>query len=113
MSQAVVQTESKPSLLTPFNVIAGIIVLAGLFVTVLRFTKGLGAVTNLDNNYPWGLWIGFDLLCGVALAAGHGAPSCTQRVRSAICSRVSGLPGGIFSPGSRPDTARRSRLCAG
>lgn len=70
MSQAVVQTESKPSLLTPFNVIAGIIVLAGLFVTVLRFTKGLGAVTNLDNNYPWGLWIGFDLLCGVALAAG-------------------------------------------
>jgi len=36
----------------------------------LRFTQGLGSVTNLSDNNPWGLWIGFDLLCGVALAAG-------------------------------------------
>jgi len=55
---------------TAFNVIAGLIILLGLFVTVLRFTGGLGAVTNLDDNNPWGIWIGFDLLCGVALAAG-------------------------------------------
>ena len=39
-------------------------------ITALRFTKGLGAVTNLSDNNPWGIWIGFDLLCGVALAAG-------------------------------------------
>ncbi|MGD9284180.1 MAG: Ni/Fe-hydrogenase cytochrome b subunit, partial [Desulfobacterales bacterium] len=39
-------------------------------ITVLRFTGGLGAVTNLDDNNPWGVWIGFDLLVGVALAAG-------------------------------------------
>lgn len=58
------------SLLTPFNVAVGIIFLLGGLVTVLRFTGGLSAVTNLDNNYPWGLWIGFDLMCGVALAAG-------------------------------------------
>ncbi len=58
------------SLFTPFNVITGIIILIGLVLTVLRFTGGLGAVTNLDNNNPWGIWIGFDLLCGVALAAG-------------------------------------------
>jgi len=55
---------------TPFNVITGIILVIGFVLTVLRFTKGIGAVTNLDNNNPWGLWIGFDLLCGVALAAG-------------------------------------------
>ncbi len=55
---------------TPFNVITGVILVIGLVLTVLRFTKGIGAVTNLDNNNPWGLWIGFDLLCGVALAAG-------------------------------------------
>ncbi|MEE4364885.1 MAG: NrfD/PsrC family molybdoenzyme membrane anchor subunit [Desulfotignum sp.] len=55
---------------TPFNVITGIILVIGCVLTVLRFTKGIGAVTNLDNNNPWGLWIGFDLLCGVALAAG-------------------------------------------
>ena len=39
-------------------------------ITALRFTKGLGAVTNLSDNNPWGMWIAFDLLCGVALAAG-------------------------------------------
>ncbi len=55
---------------TPFNVVAGIIIFVGLIITILRFTKGIGAVTNLDNNNPWGLWIGFDLLCGVSLAAG-------------------------------------------
>jgi Ni/Fe-hydrogenase subunit HybB-like protein len=55
---------------TPFNVIAGGIVIVGLLLTILRFTKGLGTVTNLSNTQPWGLWIGFDLMCGVALAAG-------------------------------------------
>jgi Ni/Fe-hydrogenase subunit HybB-like protein len=62
-------TTSK-SFLTPFNVIAGIIIVLGLIVTVLRFTKGLGSVTNLSDYNPWGIWIGFDLLVGVALAAG-------------------------------------------
>ena len=42
----------------------------GLVLTVLRFTQGLGSVTNLSDRYPWGIWIGFDLLCGVGLAAG-------------------------------------------
>ena len=37
---------------------------------VLRFTRGLGAVTNLTDRFPWGLWVGFDMLCGVGLAAG-------------------------------------------
>jgi Ni/Fe-hydrogenase subunit HybB-like protein len=60
---------TKPKLST-INVITGIILFVGLILTVLRFTQGIGAVTNLDNNNPWGIWIGFDLLCGVALAAG-------------------------------------------
>lgn len=58
------------SLYTPFNVVCGVILVVGLLLTVLRFTGGLAAVTNLDDNYPWGLWIGFDLMAGVALAAG-------------------------------------------
>lgn len=58
------------SLYTPFNVIVGVIFALGLIVTLLRFTGGLSTVTNLDDNYPWGIWIGFDLMCGVALAAG-------------------------------------------
>ena len=67
---ALEKTISKKQVFTPFNVVAGIIILAGMIITIIRFTKGIGAVTNLDNNNPWGLWIGFDLLCGVALAAG-------------------------------------------
>jgi Ni/Fe-hydrogenase subunit HybB-like protein len=59
----------KPAL-TPFNVVAGIIVVIGLIITVIRFTQGLGATTNLSDYNPWGIWIGFDLLVGVALAAG-------------------------------------------
>jgi Ni/Fe-hydrogenase subunit HybB-like protein len=55
---------------TFFNIIAGAIVVMGLILTYLRFTKGLGAVTHLSNYNPWGIWIGFDLLVGVALAAG-------------------------------------------
>jgi Ni/Fe-hydrogenase subunit HybB-like protein len=47
-----------------------VILAAGFYSTLLRFTKGLGASTNLNDQFPWGLWIGFDVLCGVGLAAG-------------------------------------------
>ncbi len=39
-------------------------------VTVWRFLLGLGASTNLSDANPWGFWIGFDVMSGVALAAG-------------------------------------------
>jgi len=53
-----------------WKIIAGIIFVLGLYATVIRFTKGLGAATNLSDDFPWGLWIGFDVLVGVGLAAG-------------------------------------------
>ncbi len=56
--------------LTPFNVVTGAIILMGIVISILRFTNGLATVTNLTNDNPWGVWIGFDLLVGVALAAG-------------------------------------------
>jgi len=43
---------------------------AGFCATVVRFTRGLGAATNLSDQFPWGIWISFDVLCGVMLAAG-------------------------------------------
>lgn len=55
---------------SPGNIISAIIIAIGLVLVVLRFTKGIGGVTVLDDNNPWGIWISFDLLCGVALAAG-------------------------------------------
>ena len=53
---------------------------AGLYATVLRFAKGLGAVTHLSDQFPWGLWIGFDILVGVGLAAGGFVIAATVHV---------------------------------
>lgn len=70
MSDHAVMNVKNQTWLTPFNVVSGLIILVGLVVTVLRFGLGLGAVTNLSDDNPWGIWISFDLLVGVALAAG-------------------------------------------
>src|SRR5512143_594665 len=56
--------------ITRGRAIAYLLLLAGAVAIVLRFALGLGATTNLSDGYPWGLWISFDVLCGVALAAG-------------------------------------------
>jgi Ni/Fe-hydrogenase subunit HybB-like protein len=47
-----------------------VIMAAGIYCTYLRFFHGLGASTHLSDQFPWGLWIGFDVMCGVMLAAG-------------------------------------------
>ena len=64
--------EAKPKgkLLTPFNVISVPVILLGLGILVVRFVQGLGAVTNLSQEFPWGFWIGFDVVTGVAFAGG-------------------------------------------
>jgi len=46
------------------------IVIACLPAFIIRYLYGLGAISNLSDGRPWGLWISFDLYCGVALAAG-------------------------------------------
>ena len=55
---------------TPGVIILCIIALNGLVFFFARFFWGLGAVTNLTNFYPWGIWISIDVAAGVALAAG-------------------------------------------
>lgn len=46
------------------------VIAIGLIFAAKRFIFGIGSVTNLDNQYPWGMWIGIDVATGVALAAG-------------------------------------------
>lgn len=46
------------------------ILAAGLYATIYRFAFGLGPSTHLTDEFPWGIWVGFDVLCGVMLAAG-------------------------------------------
>lgn len=68
--------EYAKSLLTPANTIAAAILLAGIPTMVFRFWKGLGAATNLSQTNPWGIWVAFDVVCGVALAAGGYTVAC-------------------------------------
>lgn len=60
----------KGKLLTPFNIISVPVMLLGLVLIVIRFWKGIGSITNLTQEVPWGLWIGFDVVTGVAFAGG-------------------------------------------
>ena len=65
--------ELKPrgNIATPFNIISLPIMLLGYVLIVLRLAFGLGKpITNLNQEYPWGLWIGFDVVTGVAFAGG-------------------------------------------
>ncbi|MDE3168085.1 MAG: Ni/Fe-hydrogenase cytochrome b subunit [Acidobacteriota bacterium] len=56
--------------LTVWRAIFALILAAGAYATYLRVRYGLGGSTNLSDQFPWGIWIGFDVMCGVALAAG-------------------------------------------
>jgi len=56
--------------ITFWRVVFAIIMVAGIYSTYLRFFHGLGASTNLSDQFAWGLWIGFDALCGIMLTAG-------------------------------------------
>ena len=56
--------------LTFWRVVFLVIMALGLYSTFIRYFRGLGAVSNMTDQFPWGLWIGFDCLCGVMLAAG-------------------------------------------
>lgn len=64
------EVKPKPPYFTPFNMVTIPIILLGMVILVFRFSKGLGAVTNLSQEFPWGFWIGFDVITGVALAGG-------------------------------------------
>lgn len=55
---------------TPFNAVAAAILAVGVPLLVYRFAAGLGATTNLSQTAPWGIWIGFDMMTGIVLAAG-------------------------------------------
>ncbi|MHC4663952.1 MAG: NrfD/PsrC family molybdoenzyme membrane anchor subunit [Planctomycetota bacterium] len=57
------------TIVTPWRIIGGVIIMVGLIAAVIRFRFGLGSVTNLSNEYPWGIWIGFKFIA-IGLAAG-------------------------------------------
>lgn len=56
-------------LFTPVTLGLLIVIIAGAFTVYKKFMLG-EITTNLQDDFPWGLWIGFNVLGGVATAAG-------------------------------------------
>ena len=70
MDHLVKPTPLARKFLTPGVVVLLLLVANGFAFLAGRFLFGIGAVTHLHNQYPWGIWIGIDVAAGVALAAG-------------------------------------------
>ena len=64
-----------------------------------RFFHGFGSVTNLNPSYPMGMWIAFDVACGVALAAGGFSTSTSPPIPRLV---------GSFNSYAKPSPTRRA-----
>lgn len=64
------QLKPKGKFFTPFNIITIPVIIVGLVLIVIRFVYGLGSVSNVTQEVPWGLWKGFNVVTGVAFAGG-------------------------------------------
>ena len=60
----------RAPILTPafYGVLA--VVLLGMAIVAYRYVAGIGAVSNLSNGYPWGIWLSYDVATGSAIACG-------------------------------------------
>ena len=63
--------ESNPNIKTwtPATIVMVALIIAGSVVALYRMINGLGAATNLNDGYPWGFWLGLDVLGGIAMVA--------------------------------------------
>jgi Ni/Fe-hydrogenase subunit HybB-like protein len=56
--------------------------LIGIYFIIVRFAKGIGAVSNLSDGYPWGIWIAYDVATGTAIACGGYAVAILIYIRN-------------------------------
>jgi Ni/Fe-hydrogenase subunit HybB-like protein len=61
--------EYTRKLITPFNIVAAIILSVGIPMILIRLVYGLASATHASNEYPWGLFLGWGLFGGVPLSA--------------------------------------------
>jgi Ni/Fe-hydrogenase subunit HybB-like protein len=73
--------DKRPRFLRPITFATILCIwLAALWTLIRRFTEGLGAVSGMNDDAPWGLWIGADVFAGVALAAGGFVIAATVHI---------------------------------
>jgi Ni/Fe-hydrogenase subunit HybB-like protein len=70
---------NRPVITLPFLAL-GAIAAIGLYFLFIRFAEGMGAVTNLNTGYAWGIWVVYDIIVGTALACGGYALAITVYV---------------------------------
>ena len=69
-------------ILTPSFIVLLALTLIGFFLIGVRFVKGIGAVTNMSDGYPWGIWIAYDVATGTAIACGGYAMAILIYIRN-------------------------------
>ena len=56
--------------ISPFVLVLLALMGIAFIVAMVRYTVGIGAISNLSNSYPWAFWISFDLFTGVGISSG-------------------------------------------
>jgi len=67
---------------TPSFYLLSALSLVGIAFIIVRFARGIGAVTNLSDGYPWGIWIAYDVATGTAIACGGYAVALLVYIRN-------------------------------
>ncbi len=70
MSHAEHAAPLKRNFVTPFTLVLTALTIIAFYFLGLRLFYGLGAVTNLNQGYPWGIWVVIDIFIGTALGCG-------------------------------------------
>ena len=69
-------------ILTPSFVVLLTLTVIGFALIAVRFIWGLGAVSNMSDGYPWGIWITYDVAVGTAIACGGYAMAILIYIRN-------------------------------
>jgi Ni/Fe-hydrogenase subunit HybB-like protein len=69
-------------ILTPSFIVLLLLTLIGFSLIAVRFVKGIGAVSNMSDGYPWGIWITYDVATGTAIACGGYAMAILIYIRN-------------------------------
>lgn len=64
------ELKPKGKILTPFNVLTAPILVLGVFLIIKHLFEGLSASSNVSQEFPWGIFIGFNVMVGVPFAGG-------------------------------------------
>jgi Ni/Fe-hydrogenase subunit HybB-like protein len=63
-------TPLRRNLITPTTLVLVVLAVIGFYFIALRMIYGLGAVTNINSGYPWGIWVVVDVIIGTAFGCG-------------------------------------------